>query len=176
MDSWSARLTVNPRQNWSAQYSIGQLHSPEALVPGENLRRMTASLTYNRRIGSGNWASMVLWGRNRSLSDGNIGNAYLLESTLNVWRRNKLWTRIENADRTNEILLGDNGLPKNFTERYFARVQAYTIGYDRDVGNIPHFSTAIGGQVTMYGVPAALMSDYGSHPVGVLVFARVRLF
>jgi hypothetical protein len=176
MDSWSARLTVNPRQNWSAQYSIGQLHSPEALVPGENLRRMTASLTYNRRIGSGNWASMVLWGRNRSLSDGNIGNAYLVESTLNFWRANNLWGRVENVDRTNELLLGDGVLPNNFTEQYFARVQAYTVGYDRDLGKIPHVSTAIGGQVSVYGVPAVLMSSYGAHPFGVLLFVRVRLF
>jgi hypothetical protein len=176
IDSWSARVTVNPRQNWSMQYSIGQIHSPEALFPRESLRRMTASVTYNRPIGKGNWASMVLWGRNRSLSDGNIGNAYLVESTLNFWRANNLWGRVENVDRTNELLLGDGVLPNNFTEQYFARVQAYTVGYDRDLGKIPHVSTAIGGQVSVYGVPAVLMSSYGAHPFGVLLFVRVRLF
>src|SRR5579871_3933155 len=65
IDSWSTRVTVNPGQNWSAQYSISQLHSPEALAPGEDVRRMTASLTYNRPIHNGNWASMLLWGRNQ---------------------------------------------------------------------------------------------------------------
>jgi hypothetical protein len=82
IDSWSTRVSVNPGQDWSFQYSISQLHGPEALQPSEDVRRMTASLMYNRPIRKGNWASMLLWGRNQSLSDGNIGNSYLLESTL----------------------------------------------------------------------------------------------
>jgi hypothetical protein len=126
IDSWSTRVTVNPGQNWSLQYSITQLRSPEALVPDEDIRRMTASLMYNRPIGNGNWASLLLWGRNQSLQDGNVGNAYLAESTLRFLGRNYVWGRIENTDRTNELLLGNNLLPPGFTERYFTRVQAYT--------------------------------------------------
>jgi hypothetical protein len=174
IDSWSTRLTVNPGQDWSFQYSISQLHSPEALAPNENVRRMTASLMYNRPIHDGNWASMLLWGRNQSLSDGNIGNSYLLESTLRFHRRNYAWMRIENVDRTNELLLGETALPSGFVERYFTRVQAYTAGYDRYIFKFPHLSTAVGGQFTWYGVPDALKSTYSSHPVGVVVFLRVR--
>jgi hypothetical protein len=48
IDSWSARVTVNPGQNWSLQYSLAQLRSPEALRPLEDVRRMTASVQYNR--------------------------------------------------------------------------------------------------------------------------------
>ena len=140
----------------------------------ENVRRMTASLMYNRPIHDGNWASMILWGRNRSLSDGNIGNGYLLESTLRFHRRNYAWTRIENVDRTNELLLGETALPSGFVERYFTRVQAYTAGYDRNIVKFPHLSTAVGGQFTWYGVPDTLKSTYSSHPVGVVVFIRVR--
>jgi len=173
IDSWSTRMTVNPGQNWSFQYSIGQLHSPEALAPNEDLRRMTASLMYNRPIRNGNWASIVLWGRNQSLADGNVGNGYLFESTLQFLRKNHAWTRIENVDRTNELLLGENPLPPGFIERYFTRVQAYTAGYDRDVGFIPHLSPAIGGQLMWYGVPDVLRPVYGSHPIGALVFLRV---
>lgn len=176
IDSWSTRVTVTPGQNWSVQYSIAQLHSPEALFPNEDLRRITASVIYNRRISHGNWASMILWGRNQSLADGNVGNSYLLESTVNFFRRNYAWTRIENVDRTNELLVGENPLPPGFTERYFTRVQAYTAGYDREVGHIPHLSTAIGGQVTWYGVPDVLKPTYGAHPVGATLFLRVRPF
>src|SRR5438309_4850577 len=50
IDSWATRVTVNPGQNWSFQYSISGLTSPEALFPGEDLRRMTASVIYNRPI------------------------------------------------------------------------------------------------------------------------------
>jgi hypothetical protein len=174
IDSWSTRVTVNPAQNWSFQYSIGQLHSPEALFPSEDIRRMTASLMYNLPIRDGNWASMILWGRNQSLADGNVGNGYLLESTLQFLHRNFAWTRIENVDRTNELLIGENPLPLGFTERYFTRVQAYTVGYDREVGHIPHLSAAIGGQIMLYGVPDVLKPIYDSHPLGGVVFLKLR--
>ena len=55
-----------------------------------------------------------------------------------------------------------------------ARVQAYTAGYEREVGHVPHLSTALGGQVTWYGVPEALKPTYGTHPVGVVLFLRLR--
>ena len=174
IDSWSTRVTVNPAENWSFQYSFGQLHSPEALFPSEDIRRMTASLMYNLPIREGNWASMILWGRNQSLADGNVGNGYLLESTLQFLHRNFAWTRIENVDRTNELLIGENPLPPGFTERYFTRVQAYTVGYNREIGHIPHLSTAIGGQIMWYGVPDVLKPIYDSHPLGGVVFLKLR--
>lgn len=175
IDSWSARLTVSPARNWSAQYSIGQLHSPEALAPTEDVRRMTASVTYNRPFTNGNWASMLLWGRNQSLSDGNVGNGYLLESNLQFMSKNRIWTRVENTDRTNDLLLAGNPAPPGFSERYFTRVQAFTAGYDREIGHWQHLSTALGGQFTLYGVSDSLKPFYGAHPAGGLVFLRVRL-
>jgi len=174
IDSWSTRVTFNPGQNWSMQYSVGQLAGPEALFPNETVRRMTASLTYNRPIHAGNWTSMILWGRNQSLEDGNVGNAYLLESTLRFLNSNTVWTRIENVDRTNELLSQTGPLPAGFVERYFTRVQAYTFGYDRELGHTSHISTALGGQLTAYGVPAALSASYESHPFGAVVFLRLR--
>ena len=175
IDSWATRVTVNPAKNWSMQYSIAHLHSLEALLPSEDVRRMTASVMYNRSFRNGNWSSMLLWGRNQSLADENVGNAYLAESTVQFLRRNFAWTRIENVDRTNELLIGENPLPPGFEERYFTRVQAYTLGYDREVGHIPHLATAVGGQFTWYGVPDVLKPVYGSRPIGGIVFLRVRV-
>jgi hypothetical protein len=175
IDSWSTRLSFNPARNWSLQYSLAYLRSPEALQPAEDVRRMTASVSYNRPLHSGNWSSVLLWGRNQSIADGNVGNGYLLESTLRFANRNNLWTRIENVDRTNTLLLGEAPEPANFKERYFTRVQAYTAGYDHELGQLPHLSTALGGQITWYSVPDALKPDYGSHPVGAVLFLRIRL-
>lgn len=174
IDSWSTRVTVNAARNWSAQYSIAQLHSPESLAPAEDIRRMTASIQYNRPLQNGNWASLLLWGRNQNLSGGNVGNSFLFESTLRFMDRNYIWTRIENLDRTNELLLGAHPEPAGFSERYFTRVQAYTVGYEREVGHIPHLSTALGGQFAWYGVPQNLKPAYGEHPVGGLLFLRLR--
>ena len=83
-------------------------------------------------------------------------------------------SRIENVDRTTELLLGDKPEPLGFTERFFTRVQAYTAGYDRELGNLMHLSTALGGQMTWYAVPDSLKPLYSAHPVGALVFLRLR--
>jgi hypothetical protein len=176
IDSWSTRFTFNPSSNWSLQYSLAELRSPESLAPDHDIRRMTASIAYNRPLQNGNWSSLLAWGRNRSMEDGNIGNGYLFESTLNFWRRNYIWTRIENVDRTTELLLGDGPEPPDFEERYFARVQAYSAGYDREFGNWSHLKPALGGQIMWYGVPDSLKATYGSRPVGVLLFLRIRAF
>jgi hypothetical protein len=176
IDSWSTRLTVQPGKNWSGQFSIGHIKSPEAFFPNEGQERMTASVLYNRPFHNGNWASTVLWGHTRSLQDNSIFNSYALESTVRFRVRNYAWTRIENVDRSNELILGENPLPLNFQEQPIGRVQAYTFGYDRDVDLIPHVASAFGVQVTAYGVGNSLKPVYGSRPAGVAVFIRIRPF
>jgi hypothetical protein len=176
IDSWSARLTIQPGKNWSGQYSYGRLASPEALFPAEDQERMTASLMYDRPFRNGAWTSSLIWGRTKSIPDGAKFNSYAIESTARFATRNHAWTRIENAERSNELLLGDNPLPANFMEQPIGRIQAYTIGYDRDFDLVPHLSSALGAQVTLYGVPESLKATYGSHPAGVAVFVRMRLF
>ena len=173
IDSWSIRATLNPAQNWSAQYSFAHLTSPEDLHPNEDIDRMTASVMYNRTLAHGNWASMLLWGRNRT-SDGLIWNGYLAESTLRFADRNYVWGRIENVDRTNELLFRNTPEPPNFQESIIGRAQAYSAGYDRDLKLIPHLTIAPGAQLTLYSTPNTLKVQYGSHPVGAVVFLRVR--
>jgi len=177
IDSWSTRLTIQPGQNWSGQYSYGRIHSPEQLDPTEDQERMTASLMYNRPLGDGakgNWSSTLAWGRTRALEDNVIQNSYLLESTLRFAVRNYVWTRMENVDRTTELLLGENPEPPGFEEEPAGRVQAYTFGYDRDIDVLPHLRTALGAQVTAYTVGSRLRPVYGSDPAGVVVFLRLR--
>lgn len=176
MDSWSARLTAQPGRNWSGQYSWAHLHSPEELFPSDDQDRMTASLMYNDHFGrSGNWANMVAWGRTRDLPDHLIQNSYLFESTLRFSAHNYAYTRIEDVDRTNELLLGENPLPPGFVEQSAGRVQAYTFGYDRDVNlHLPHFAAALGVQVTSYAPGTRLQPVYGTDPKGLVIFWRLR--
>jgi hypothetical protein len=173
IDSWSTRFTLQPAQNWSGQYSYGRLQSPEALFPTENQERMTASIMYNRPLPKGNWTSTLLWGRTRSLQDNSIFNSYLFESTVRL-RDNYVWTRVENAERSNELIIGENPLPPGFREEPIGQVQAYTAGYDHDLHLLPHIASAIGGQFTAYSAPDALKPIYGSHPIGVAIFLRLR--
>ena len=174
IDSWSTRLTVQPGKNWSGQVSYARIASPEALFPNEDQVRLTASVMYNRRLHQGNWASTILWGRTRSIPDNSIFNSYLLESTMRFRTRNSVWTRVENVDRSNELLFGEDPLPAGFEERAIGRVQAYTVGYNRDFHIVAHLASALGAQFTTYGVPATLGPVYGSHPVGSIIFARLR--
>jgi hypothetical protein len=176
IDSWSTRLTVQPGKNWTGQYSYGRIASPEALFPNENQERMTASVMYNRPVHDGNWANTVVWGRTRSLPDNSVFDSYLLESTLRFRTRNYAWTRVENVERSNELVVGEAPLLPGFEEQPIGRVQAYTLGYDHDIDLIPHLATALGAQVTSYGVPERLTSIYGEHPAGVAVFLRLRPF
>ena len=174
IDSWSTRVTFAPAQTWSMQYSLAHLTSPEAVHPGEDVRRMTASVMYNRPLARGNWSTTLLWGRNSDLNGNGVFNGYLAESTLHFLERNNFWGRVENVDRTSDLLLGGAPEPPNAPERFLARVQAYAAGYDREFPWVPHVSTVLGGQVTFYGKPAFLNSTYGEHPVGILLFVRFR--
>ena len=136
---------------------------------------MTTSIMYNRPLTHGNWASTLLWGRNHSQANGENSNGYLAESTLHFANRNYVWGRIENVDRTRELLLNGHPEPRRFEDSFLARVQAYTIGYDRELRFVSHLSTAIGGQVTLYNKPQFLTPLYGAHPAAVVLFVRARL-
>jgi len=174
IDSWSTRVTLQPGQNWSGQFSYGRIASPEALNPDENQARTTASIMYNKPFRRGNWASTAVWGRTRSLQDSSKENSYLFESTMNFRDRNYAWTRIENAGRSTELLIGEHPLPLGFKEEPLTHVQAYTVGYDRDIPLLPHLASAFGAQFTAYGVGKPLQPVYGSNPAGVSIFLRLR--
>jgi len=174
IDSWSTRLTIQPAQNWSGQYSFAHLSSPEELHPEDDVQRMTASVMYNRPFTRGSWASTLIWGRNHFLPVGENFNSYLAESTLRFADVERVWARIENVDRTNELLLGKRLEPPGFLERFLARVQAYTVGYDHDFHWIPGVATAFGAQVSFYAKPDFLTPIYGKHPKGAILFVRFR--
>jgi hypothetical protein len=193
IDSYSSRITFSPTPNWSSQYSIAHIVSPEALYPNENQQRQTASIMYNRPLGArhdttsmpgmdmatpdtGNWSTTLLWGRTKSLADNSKENSYLLESLLQFHTRNYVWTRIENAGRSNELILPPgSSLPPNFEEKPIGHVPAYSFGYDRDYTFIPHLLTAPGAQFTTYTTPDVLTPTYGHHPWGVVAFVRFRI-
>lgn len=179
IDSWSTRLTLQPGQNWSGQYSYGRIHSPEQLAPQESQERMTASIMWNKPFGDAarnNLASTVGWGRTRSLPDDLIQNSYLLESTLRFAKSNYAWTRMENVDRTTELLNGEHPESAGFEERPAGRVAVFTFGYDRDIPVLSRWETAIGAQVSVYKPGSTLQPVYGSDPMGVTVFVRLRPF
>jgi hypothetical protein len=138
---------------------------PEALEPGSQWRQ-TASVEYNRRLGEGNWATSVVWGRVHKITTGATLNGYLLESTLNFLRQNYVFTRLELVDK-------DELFPQAAAHPVY-RVGAYTFGGVRDVVHNHVWQLGVGADVTVYSKPAALDAAYGNFPVSFQVFLRMR--
>jgi hypothetical protein len=187
LDSYSFRGWFTPTPNWAMQFSYGHLVDPEAAEPGD-IDRMTASISYNRSLSDGNWATSLVWGRNAR--EHSNRNSYLLESTVNFLRNNHLYTRIELSDR--EGLLADNifgrpgvirlpmiphdvrnfELPEEFEQAF--RVAAFTFGGVRDFINNEKLRAGIGAGLTFYHKPSELDPIYGRRPVSFHVFLRLR--
>lgn len=230
IDSVSTRLTISPTPDWSGQYSVAHIVSPEALYPHEDQQRQTASVMYHHTFKSKPMPSMnmpmnqkappmkmddmadmpgmdmggksssqaksngsmsmmqmtpepttdlattLVWGRTRSLSDDSKENSYLAEALLRFASRNYVWTRMENAGRSNELeLTPGSPLPPGFEESPIGHVAAFTFGYDRDFPIGQHLLMAPGMQFTVYRTPAALRSLYGDTPTAEQFFIRFRV-
>ena len=175
-NSRSARLSLMPNANWTAQVSYGFLRSPEAQEPDTDIRRSTASLQYNKPLHRGNWASAFIWGRNHTSSPGETHNlnGYTLESTVNFLDKNYLYTRLELVDK-NELLRPADRARLGITDDHPSfRIGAYTFGAARDVVANEKLSIALGSDLTFYSKPAALEQIYGSNPVSWKLFLRFR--
>jgi hypothetical protein len=224
VDSFAGRLTISPAKDWSGQYSLARIASPERLYPHEDQARQTASVMYDHTFRSRSMPNMkaddmggmdmkdmpgmsmpapasstkppakpmstmimapepvtdlattFIWGRTRSLTDNSKENSYLAEALLRFASRNYVWTRMENAGRSNELeLTPGSPLPTSFVETPVGHVAAFTFGYDHDFALGKHLLAAPGAQVTVYKTPAALRGIYGSSPTGEVVFVRFRL-
>jgi hypothetical protein len=165
LDSWSARVSVAPSPNWTAQYSYGRLEHPEALEPGSQ-RRQTASVEYVRPFAKGSWATSAVWGRVHKVFDDHNLNGYLLETTANFKLRNYAFSRVELVDK--DELFPDNPLHPSF------RIGAWTFGGARDLIQSRLWQLALGADLTFYSKPSALDSSYGNNPVSFQIFLRVR--
>ena len=153
LDSLSARLSLNPTANLSAQISYGYLRSPVALDPGP-VHRLTASITHNLPLGDGNWATTAVWGHN--IHGGQGSDALLLESTLALDRHHVLFGRAE------AVAKGDPA-------------GALTLGY---LYQLALARPAPGGRGRRrHGEPpsAALEPAYGRFPLGGMAYLRLGL-
>ncbi|HYJ87522.1 MAG TPA: hypothetical protein VEW46_15785 [Pyrinomonadaceae bacterium] len=174
-NSRSARLSFAPNSNWSMQISHGLLRDPEALEPGD-VRRTTASVTYNKPLVRGSWATSLIWGRNHENHGGEIFdlNGYVAESTVNFLDKNYLYTRLELVDK-NALLRDADRAQLGITDHHpLFRIGAYTFGGARDFYTTEKLRIAVGGDATFYSKPAILDSIYGSNPVSYRVFLRFR--
>jgi hypothetical protein len=173
--SRSARLSFAPNSNWSMQISHGFLRNPEALEPGD-VRRTTASVSYNKPLTRGNWATSFIWGRNHESHGGEVFNlnGYVGESTVNFQDKNYLYTRLELVDKNALLRDADRALLGIADHHPLFRIGAYTFGGARDFYTTEKLRIAIGGDATFYSKPDILDRIYGSRPVSYKFFLRFR--
>ena len=163
VDSWSARITAAPGRDWVTQYSLGHLHSPEALHPAEDVLRQTASVAFHHAWSAAEMDATAVWGRNHTIGTDVNADGYLIEAEARLRARQSIWTRIENDDRTTDLL----GVAAPPEESVVGRVQAYTGGYAHRIWKSNWSALELGAQATLYATPPRLLSIYGAHPVGV---------
>jgi len=175
IDSWASRLTLSPTPNWSGQVSVGRLKQPEAHEPYDVVRA-TASATYSRRLDSGFWAASVIWGRNHKSGVHRNLNSYLAESVVQFQQKNYVTARVELVDR-DELLHGGEEHPDHgeITSGSVFRIGSVTLGYTRALATLAGIEVGLGGNFTLYSVPAALAAVYGDRPAGFLTYLRFRL-
>ncbi len=167
LDSYALQMAW-ARGRWSAQVSNAWLTRPERLSTYDASRR-TASVGYEWRDGERLFAWTAAAGQNREVH-GNL-EAYLLEATWRVSNLNAFYMRAEQVAK--DILdAGFHPIGIGHIHRQ-SNVGALTGGYVRDLVTGRYGRIGVGGDLTLYNVPANLQEGYG-RPVSVHAFVRVR--
>jgi len=165
LDSWSMRATWNPSSSWALQASYGEIEEPEALHPGEDEHRFTASAHYS----SGALSAMAAFSAKNRVP-GETLTAWLGEVNWDFSEHDTLFGRVENV--ANDELFPDHDDPLH--DQAF-RVSKFQAGYARQIPLGDTFSLTLGGSAAMYAKPAALDVAYGNSPFGYTLFARINL-
>src|SRR5712692_665580 len=171
LDSYSARVSVNPGPRWSVSGWYAYLKSPEQLHPDESLHRFGVSALTTQPFGKdGRWASALIWGANDPLGSGRVSNSVALESSIDLDRMNTIFGRAEYVRKSAEDLVVP-AAPAGATYD----VAALALGYRRTVGTIGGLAAGVGARGSVNFVPSSLEADYGGRtPVGLVVYVRLR--
>ena len=169
LDSWAARLTINPDSSWSMTVGYGTLANPEASAPAEPVHRTTASVLYGTSNGHRQLAVSLVWGMNRE--GGQSRQAGVLETEAMLDQRNTIIARGELVQKS----AADLGvLPPAAVDSTFT-VASLSAGYIREVARLGRATLGLGARGTINALPSWLSGTYGSrYPVGLMIFARLR--
>jgi YHS domain-containing protein len=176
LDSVSGRVWFLPTSNVALQFSAGRLKEAEAgegIQPRRDVKRATASATYNRVSGGDVWATTVGWGRNSEVN--RATHAVLAETVVTRADRDTWFGRFEIAGKSAHDLGVPSPLaciacidPRTFTVR---KLQG---GYTRHL-TTGAFRPGVGVVVSAGFVPESLRAVYGSTVnTGVGVYLTLR--
>ena len=175
LDSYGARLSVNPTSHWAVSASYGYLKEPEALHPEDDQHRLGASILHTVRLGhQGEWASALVYGANKHVepsgANGPWEHSIMVESNLQLDRVNSVFGRVEYVRKSGEELSLPDPLSAEDVD-----IGNLSLGYIREFAGYQGATFGLGARAGINLVPMALEGVYGSRtPVGVAVFLRVR--
>ena len=171
LDSYGARVSVNPGPRWSVSGWYAFLKSPEQLHPDESLHRFGVSALTTQPFGKdGRWAGALIWGADDPLGSGRVSNSVALESSIDLDRMNTIFGRAEYVRKSAEDLVVP-AAPAGATYD----VAALALGYRRTVGTFAGLAAGVGARGSVNFVPASLQPEYGSRtPVGLAVYLELR--
>jgi hypothetical protein len=175
LDSYGARLSVNPTPHWALMTSYGYLREPEALRPEENQHRVGASVLHSVRLGRQvEWASAVVYGANQHVEpSGTTGpweHSVMAESNLQLDVNNTIFGRLEYVRKGGEEL----SVPDPLREQEFD-IGTLSLGYVREFARYRGATFGVGARGAINLIAESLGEVYGSRtPVGIAVFLRVR--
>jgi len=171
LDSYSARLIVNPGRRWSLSAWYAYLQSPEGLRPDESLHRVgAAALTTQPWSTGGTWSSALIYGANDQIGTGRLASSVVVESTLDLDGTNSLFGRAEYVRKTAEELV----IPSVPAMTEYD-VGALALGYLRTIGTAWGLGAGVGVRGSLNVVPSSLEAVYGSRtPAGLAIYVRLR--
>lgn len=167
-DSYSYRVSYNPGRNWALQFSQGFLNEPEALEPGVDVTRTTASVLYSGKQRRGNqYDAALVWGYNDKGSD-HREHSILFENNYR-FGKNAVYNRYEFVQKSTEELNLEDELGHHTYD-----VHVLGLGYNRSFWQNNIIELTGGAQFTLNFPSGALKELYGNNPVGFQVYLQLR--
>lgn len=167
-DSYSYRISLNPTQHWALQFSQGFLKSPEALEPGVDQIRTTASVMTSASMRTMNWSHTLVWGMNDKSDRERNENSVLYETNLQFVRQ-ALYARYEYVKKSSDEL----GVQTSHGDDLFS-INALTLGYNHSIAPLAPLDVLLGIQATINFPASGLKSVYGAAPVGGQIYLQLR--
>jgi len=162
LNSASGRVTFNPTKDLSFNASYGYLNSPESTEPGVDQHRLTFAAVWSKPLAGGdNLSATAAFGRN--MLHGENSDAFLTEATY-LNRGTSWFARWEHVMKDE---LG--GVPDG---NYM--VNKFLVGATRDVAKWEGLDVGVGAYAGFYSFPSSLKADYGSNPLTLGLFLRIR--
>lgn len=167
-DSYSYRVSFNPTANWALQFSQGFIREPEALEPGVDLTRTTASALFVKPLDAGRHLSGALvWGLNDK-GDDHQEHSVLAEANYQ-FRKNAVFSRYEFIQKSTEELDLEGELG-----HHLFNVNTFSFGYNRIIWQDKNIDLTAGTKATL-NFPATMLKPlYGNMPVGFQVYLQLR--